>query len=84
MIGDFKLLRSPHHPSRSRVDLRLSLEAGEAIRIIREDVGQDLQRTLAVELRVGALPNLSHAALTKEGSDVVMADRRAGCQLSRA
>ena len=31
---------------------------------------QDLQRDLAVELGVGGLPDLAHAALTQEGGDV--------------
>ena len=53
-------------------DPRLPLEPGEAIRVRREGVGQDLQRDLAVELGVGGLPDLAHAALTEEGRDVVV------------
>jgi hypothetical protein len=34
------------------------LEPGEAVRIIGEGVRQDLQRDLAVELRIGGLPDL--------------------------
>ena len=36
-------------------DLRLALEPGEAVRISREGVGEDLQGDLAVELGVGGL-----------------------------
>ena len=36
--------------------------------------GQDLQRDLAVELRVGGLPDLAHAALAEQGDDVVVAE----------
>ena len=50
-------------------DLRLPRESGEAVRISREGVGQDLQRDLAVELGVGGLPDLAHAALAEEGGD---------------
>ena len=62
-------------------DLRLPLEPGEAIRISREGVGEDLQRDLAVELGVGGLPDLAHAALAQEGRDVVLAER--GARLER-
>ena len=51
-----------------------------AIRISREGVGEDLQRDLAVELRVGGLPDLAHAALAEEGGHVVVADRSAGTE----
>ena len=53
-------------------DLRLPREPGEAIGIIREGVGQDLQRDLAVELRVSGLPDLAHPALAEEGGHVVV------------
>ncbi len=59
-------------------DLRLPLEPGQPIRVSREGVGQDLQGDLAVELGVGRLPDLAHAALADEGGDVVMAESRAG------
>ncbi len=42
--------------------------------------GKDLQRDLAVELGVGGLPDLAHAALAEEGGDVVVADRGAGAE----
>ena len=61
-------------------DLGLPLEPGEAIRIWGEGVGEDLQGDLPVELRVGGLPDLSHAPLPEEGSDVVVPETGAGTQ----
>ena len=61
-------------------DLRLPREPGEPVWISCEGVGEDLQRDLAVELGVGGLPDLAHAALPEQGGDVVVADRRARCQ----
>jgi len=53
-------------------DLRLSRESGEPVRVRREGVGEDLQRDLAVELGVGGLPDLAHAALAQEGGHVIV------------
>ena len=39
-----------------------------------EGVGEDLQRDIAAELRVGGAIDLAHAALADEGGDVVMAE----------
>ena len=61
-------------------DLRLPLEPGEAIRISREGVGEDLQRDLAVELRVGGLPDLAHAAFPEEGGDVIVPEAGTGTE----
>ena len=47
-LGDVRVVQAGE-------DLRLPREPGEPIRVIREGVGQDLQRDLAVELRVGVL-----------------------------
>ena len=55
-------------------DLGLSLEPGEAIRVSGKRVGEDLQRHLAVELRVSRLIDLPHPAFADEGGDVVMAE----------
>ncbi len=59
-------------------DLRLPREPGEAIWIAGEGVREDLQRHLAVELRVGRLPDLAHTALANESRDVVVAEAGAG------
>ena len=61
-------------------DLRLPREPGETVRISREGVWEDLQRDLAVELGVGGLPDLAHAALAEEGGDVVVPEAGAGTQ----
>ncbi len=61
-------------------DLRLPFEPGEAIWISREGVGEDLQRDLAVELRVGGLPDLAHPALAQEGGDVIVPEAGAGTE----
>ena len=57
-----------------RENLRPSLEPGEAVRIGREGFWQDLQRDLPVELRIGDLIDLSHAAFAAEGRHVVVAE----------
>ena len=61
-------------------DLRLPLEPGEPIRVRREGVREDLQRDLAIELRVGGLPDLAHAAFPEEGGNVVVPEAGAGTQ----
>ncbi len=61
-------------------DLRLPREPGEPLWVSREGVGEDLQRDLPVELRVGGLPDLPHPALAQEGGDVVVAEAGAGGQ----
>jgi hypothetical protein len=61
-------------------DLRLPLEPGKPIRIRREGVGQDLQCDLAVERRVGGLPDLSHAAFADLGADGIRAKAGAGTE----
>ena len=61
-------------------DLGLPREPGEPIWISREGVGEDLQGDLAIELRVGGLPDLAHPALAEEGGDVVVPEAGAGGQ----
>ena len=51
--------------------LRLALEPGETIRVAGEGVGENLERHLAVELGVGGLPHLTHAALAEQRGHVV-------------
>ncbi len=60
--------------------LGFTLEAGQAVGISRKGVGEDLEGDIAVELRVGGLPDLAHPALTEEGSDVVVPEAGAGGQ----
>ncbi len=61
-------------------DLRFPLEPGQPIRIRREGVRQDLQRDLAVELGVGGLPDLAHAAFPEQSGDVVVAEAGADAE----
>ena len=60
--------------------LRLPLEPGEAVRIVRERVRQDLQRDLTVELSVGGLPDLAHAPFADEGGHIVVPEAGASGQ----
>ncbi len=61
MTGSVRWPASPRVPAR---------RPGKPIRVVSEGVRQDLQRDLAVELGVGSLPDLSHAALTNESGHV--------------
>ena len=61
-------------------NLRLALEPRQPIRISRERLGQDLQRHLPVQLRIGGLVDLAHAALADQGGDVVVPEAGAGLQ----
>ncbi len=60
--------------------LRFSLEAREAFGIKREGLRQDLERDIAIELRVARAPDLPHAALANEGGDFVTGQARTGGQ----
>ena len=53
------------------------LEPGQAIRIGGERLGEDLQGHLALELRIGGLADLSHAAFADLGGDFVVPEARA-------
>ena len=61
-------------------DLRLPREPGEPIRVIREGVREDLQGDLAVQLRVGGLPDLAHPALAEEPHYLVRTNRLTGLE----
>ena len=52
-----------------------AVEASEPIGLLRERVGQNLQRDVAMELRVVGAIDLPHAADTQQRSDVIDADR---------
>ena len=60
----------------AREDLRFPLEPGQPIGVGSEGVGEDLQRDIAAQLRVGGAIDLAHAALADEGSHVVMPQPR--------
>ena len=55
-------------------ELRLALETGEALGILGEGGGQNLERHLAVELRVVGAVDLAHAAFTELGGDAATGD----------
>jgi len=59
---------------------RFALEAREAAWVRRYGRGQDLDRDLALEIRVGGAIDLPHAAHADLGSDFVGAEARAGGQ----
>ncbi len=59
-----------------REDLRLALEARQAIGIECERLGQDFQRDVAIEPAVARAIPLAHPARADEGSDFVRADAR--------
>ena len=52
----------------------------QPLRIGRERFGKDLERNLALELCIGGLIHLAHAALADQGGDGIGAERGAGLQ----
>ena len=63
-----------------REQLRLPLEAGQAIGIGGESLGQDLDRHFAVEGGVQRLPDHAHAALADLLDQPIVGQRPAGSQ----
>lgn len=59
-------------------DLGFASEAGGALGIAREAVGEDLQRDIAAELRVTRAIHVPHSAGAKGGCDFVNAEACAG------
>ncbi len=53
-------------------------KAGQPVGVGGERLGQDLERHVAVELRVVGLPDFTHPALAKEGGDVVASNALPG------
>ena len=58
--------------------LRLACEPGESVGIARERIRQDLQRDIAIELRVAGAIHLAHAAFANLRGDFVDAEANAG------
>ena len=54
--------------------LRFAAETRHAVGIFGEEVGDDLDRYVAVELGVGRTINLAHSALADSFGDLVMFD----------
>ena len=61
-----------------RQRLSFAGEPGEAISVVRERVRQDLQRDIAIELRVAGPVDLAHAPFADLRGDFVDAEARAG------
>ena len=70
-LGDVRMIQR-------REDLRFALEPGDAVRIVGEDVREDLDRDFAPQLRIARAINLSHAAAAEGSDDLVRPDARAG------
>ncbi len=60
--------------------LRFSLESRDAFWIGSEQLWQDLDRDVAIELRVTCAVDLAHAAGPQGGEDLVRAEARAGLE----
>ena len=60
-----------------REDLRFALEAREAIGIGGERVGQDLERDVAIQLRVARAIHLAHAAGAEQRNHFIGTDTSA-------
>ena len=58
--------------------LRFAREPREPIGVAGERVGQDLQRDVAIELRIARAEDLAHSARADAGDDFVDAETRAG------
>ena len=54
-----------------REGLRFTLEAREPIRVVRERLGQDLDRDVAIQLRVARPEDLPHAPFADAGDNFV-------------
>ena len=71
--GDVRMIQGGEH-------FRFALEARQPIGVGGERGRQDLDRDLALELRVGRPIHLAHAAFADRRGDVVDAEARAGSQ----
>ncbi len=60
--------------------LRFAREPGQAIRITGEGIRKDLQRDVAIQLRVPRTIHLAHPAGSQDGLDLVRAERRSRSQ----
>ena len=57
---------------------RFALETSQPLRVAGERVGQDLDRHLALQIRVGGLIDLAHAAGADRGGDLIRSKTRSG------
>ena len=63
------MLSQPLFQSSER--LRFARKPGEAIRVEREELRQDLDRDVTIELRVVGAIHLTHAARAKQRNDLI-------------
>ena len=81
-LGAFSLFQPVDVPDVGMVqrgeDLGFALEAGQAVGIGGEGLGQDFQRHVAVELRVAGAVDLPHPACANLGGDLIRAEGGAG------
>jgi hypothetical protein len=54
-------------------DVCLPLESSEALRIVREEIREDLDRHVAIQTRVAGTIDLPHPAHADQGEDFVRA-----------
>ena len=73
MRGDVRMIQR-------RERLRFALEARQAIGIVRERIGQNLDRDLATERRVRRAIDLAHPAFADRRDDFVDAEAGAGSE----
>ena len=60
--------------------LGFAREPRQAVGIVRERLGQDLDRDVTVQLGVARTEHLAHAAFADLGRDFVDAETSAGCE----
>jgi hypothetical protein len=63
-----------------REHLRFALEARESLGVVRERVGEDLDRDVAVELGVVGAIDLAHPAFAQQRDDLIRAELRSGAE----
>ncbi len=61
------------------IQYRITLEARQALGVVREGFRQDLDRDISVLLGIARPIHLAHAALADLGGDLIDADACAGC-----
>jgi hypothetical protein len=64
-------------------DFGFALEPCDAIGVVDERVGQDFQRDIAIQLRIAGAIDLTHAAGSDGGEDLVWSEPGAGLKSHR-
>ena len=57
-----------------REHVGFALEPGESVAIVYEGLGEDLQRDIAAEPRIGRPIHAAHAAFAEESGDIVVSE----------